>query len=56
MRLDPSSPYYRYFTGIWPMITLYFLLLLVWLAFSVSAKKTFAELEALRQRIGAAPQ
>jgi hypothetical protein len=56
MRLDPSSPYFRYLTGNWPMITVCFLLLLVWLAFSVSAKKAFAELEALRQRIGAAPQ
>ncbi len=56
MRLDPSSPYYRYLTGVWPMIATCFLLLLVWLAFSVSAKKALAELEALRQRTGAAPQ
>jgi len=53
MGLDPSSPYYRYLTGIWPMIATCFLLLLVWFAFSGSAKKAFAEVEALRQRIGA---
>lgn len=51
MGLNPSSPYYRYLTGIWPMIATCFLLLLLWLAFSVSAKKAFAELEALRHRI-----
>jgi hypothetical protein len=51
MGLHPSSPYYRYLTGIWPMIATCFLLLLLWLAFSVSAKKALAELKALRHRI-----
>ena len=34
MGLDPSSPYYRYLTGVWPMIATCVLLLFVWLAFS----------------------
>jgi hypothetical protein len=53
MGLDPSSFFYRYLTGIWPMIATCFLLLLVWFAFNGSAKKASAEFEALRQRIGA---
>jgi hypothetical protein len=54
MGLDPSSSYYRYLTGVWPMIASCFLLLLVWLAFGAAAKKAAAEFEAMRQRIAAA--
>ena len=54
MGLAPSSLYYRYLTGVWPMIATCVLLLLVWLAFSKSAKKASAEFEALRQRVAAA--
>ncbi len=53
MGLDPSSPYYRYLTGVWPMIVTCLLLLLIWLAFSASAKKASSEFEALRERIAA---
>ena len=54
MGLDPSSPYYRYLTGVWPMIATCVLLLVVWFAFSEAAKKATAEFEALRQRVAAA--
>jgi len=53
LHLDPSSPYYRYLTGIGPIIANCFLLLLIWLAFSAAAKKASAEFEALRERIAA---
>jgi uncharacterized membrane protein len=53
MGLDPSSPYYRYLTSVWPMIATCVLLLFVWLAFSGAAKKASAEFEALRQRVAA---
>lgn len=54
MGLDPGSPYYRYLTGVWPMIATCVLLLVVWLAFTSAAKKASSELEALRQRVAAA--
>jgi hypothetical protein len=53
MGLDPSSPYYRYLTSVWPMLATCVLLLLVWLAFSEAAKKASAEFEALQQRVAA---
>lgn len=51
MGLDPSSPYYRYLTSVWPMIATCVLLLFIWFAFSGAAKKASTEFEALRQRI-----
>jgi len=54
MGLDPTSPYYRYLTSVWPMIATCVLLLCVWLAFRSAAKKASAEFEALRQRVAAA--
>ena len=54
MGLDPSSPYYQYLTSVWPMFATCFLLLIVWFAFSATAKKTSTELEKLRQHIAAA--
>jgi hypothetical protein len=54
MGLDPSSPYYRYLTSVWPMIATCLLLLLVWFAFRAAAKKASAEFDALRDRIAAA--
>ena len=53
MGLDPSSPYSRYLTGVWPMIATCLLLLAVWFAFRGAAKKASAEFEALRDRIAA---
>jgi hypothetical protein len=53
MGLDPSSPYYRYWASIWPMIATCSLLLVVWFVFSGTAKRVSAEFEALRLRIGA---
>jgi hypothetical protein len=53
MHLDPSSPSYRYLTGVGPIIANCFLLLAVWFAFSAAAKKASAEFEALRERIAA---
>jgi len=50
MGLDPSSPYYRYLTSVWPMVATAFLLLVVWFAFSGAAKKASTEFEALRER------
>lgn len=52
MGLAPSSAYYRYLTGVWPLAATCVLLVLVWLAFSSAAKKASAELEDLRQRAG----
>jgi RNA polymerase sigma-70 factor (ECF subfamily) len=54
MGLDPTSPYYRYLTSVWPMIATCVLLLLLWLAFRSAAKKASSEFEALRQRVAAA--
>jgi len=54
MGLDPSSPYYRYLTSVWPTVATCVLLLLVWFAFSGAAKKASAEFEALRERVAAA--
>jgi hypothetical protein len=53
MGLDPSSPYYRYLTSVWPTVATCFLLLVIWSAFSAAAKKASIELEALRERIAA---
>jgi hypothetical protein len=53
MGLDPSSPYYRYLTSVWPMIATCFLMLVVWFAFTGVAKKASAEFDALRRRIAA---
>lgn len=50
MGLDPSSPYYHYLTGGWPLLATSILLVLIWLAFSHAAKKASGELESLRQR------
>jgi hypothetical protein len=51
MGLDPSSPYYRYLTSVWPMMATCVLLLLIWFAFRSATKKASTEFEALRQRI-----
>ena len=53
MGLDPSSPYYRYLTSVWPMIATCFLLVVIWFAFSGAARKASAEFEALQERIAA---
>ena len=53
MDLDPSSPYYRYLTSVWPTVATCFLLLVIWFAFHGAAKKASAEFEALRERTAA---
>jgi hypothetical protein len=54
MGLDPSSPYDRYLTSVWPIVATCVLLEVIWFAFSGAAKKASVELEALRERITAA--
>ncbi len=52
MGLDPASWYFRYLTGVWPMVATSLLLLVVWFAFRSAGKKASAEFEALRDRVG----
>jgi len=53
MGLDPASPYYRYLTGVGPIIATCLLLLLVWLAFREAASRASAEYDSMRQRVEA---
>jgi hypothetical protein len=48
--VEPSSRLYEFSSGPWPLIILLVLLVLVWFAFGLAAKKAARELDELRQR------
>jgi hypothetical protein len=48
--LDPSSRVYRLGSGPWPFLIIGMLLVLVWAAFGLAAKKATRELDELRRR------
>jgi hypothetical protein len=48
--VDPSSRMYAFANGPWPFLIIGLLLALVWLAFSLAARKAAHELDELRRR------
>jgi len=50
LRVDPSSRLYRLAGRPWPFVVIGFLLVLVWLAFGLEARKAAREIDELRRR------